>query len=43
MVEFTSLLYTLQENKTIYGQVIESSELVKYGIYFSPVKSHLIW
>ena len=28
MVEFTSLPYTLQENKTIDGQIINASELV---------------
>ena len=28
MVEFTSFPYTLQENKTIDGQIINASELV---------------
>ena len=28
MAEFYSLTYTLQENETIYGQVVDSSELV---------------
>ena len=31
IVEFSSSPYTLQENKNIYGKVIDTGELVAYG------------
>ena len=43
MLEFTSSQYTLQGNKTINSQVVESGELVKNGRYFSLTISHSIW
>ena len=36
MVVSSSSQYKLQENNTIYGQVIESDELVSNRRYFSP-------
>ena len=41
MVELTYSPYTLQENKTIDGQALDSGELVKNGRYFSSSISHL--
>ena len=35
--------YILQENKNLYGQVIESGELVANGSYFSTGIAHSIW
>ena len=43
MVEFLFSLYTLQENKTIYGKMIYSGELVSNGRYFKPTISHSRW
>ena len=42
MVEFSSSPYTLQENKTIDGQVMESGQLVSNGRYFNTFISHSI-
>ena len=43
MVRFSYLPYTLQENKTIDGQVFDFISLVANKRYFSPNISHSIW
>ena len=41
MVESSSSLYTLQNNKTIDGKVLDTDELLSYGRYFGFVIAHL--
>ena len=40
MFGITSYMYTFQENKTIYGKVMKSGEVLSNGRYFSPAIAH---
>ena len=42
-VEFTSLLYNMQGDKSYDGILFESVEIVPNGIYLSPSIGHSIW
>ena len=43
MIGFSSSQYTFQENKTIYGQVIDSDKLVANRSSFSTAIAHSRW